>query len=265
MAVAKWLVEKSSSSPSCKCSTALTLSDSPALSLWFSLTWWIPADRCEQSQTDLQSIAPHFLGFDSSSAPQTILCIPCAFLLLHPQPLTWSFAAGGAHCNHQHDVLYLQLRCYTDTATWEQMLSSGKHKASFWITLGTANTSPKGNTLPQKLGFSGCSESWLFLRAMHRLKERSLKMSLAAKPDSASTSPIFLSFEAKFKTLGNHCHFIASLTNVLKSHCCQKEGQQYKIEPLTSCHWGDWSHFAFISVWTDSGLEYSQKILRNQS
>lgn len=112
MAVAKWLVEKSSSSPSCKCSTALTLSDSPALSLWFSLTWWIPADRCEQSQTDLQSIAPHFLGFDSSSAPQTILCIPCAFLLLHPQPLTWSFAAEGAHCNHQHDVLYLQLRCY---------------------------------------------------------------------------------------------------------------------------------------------------------
>lgn len=115
------------------------------------------------------------------------------------------------------------------------------------------------------LGFSGCPESWLFLGAMHRLKKRSLKVSLAAKPDSGSKSPIFLSFEAGCKALDNHCHFIVSLTNVLKSHCCQKEGQQYKIEPLTSCHWGNWSHFAFISVWADSGLEYSQKNLRNQS
>lgn len=46
--------------------------------------------KLEQNHTDLQCVAPHFLGFDSTCPPQTILCIPCAFLLLHPQPLTWS-------------------------------------------------------------------------------------------------------------------------------------------------------------------------------
>lgn len=92
------------------------------------------------------------------------------------------------------------------------------------------------------LGFSEHLESWLFLRARRWLKKWLLKMSLATKLDSDSISPIFLSFEAECKALDNHCFFIVSLTNVLKSHYHQKEGQQYKIELLTSCHWSYWSH-----------------------
>lgn len=59
-------------------------------------------------------------------------------------------------------------------------------------------------------------------------------------------SPILPSFEAECKALDNHCCSTVSLTDVSKSHCCQKERQQFKIELLTSCPCSYWSHFLFF-------------------
>lgn len=143
-----------------KCSTALTRSDSPALSLCFSLTWWIPADSNRDVKEDLNSTrlicsALHLICLDltplplpkpSSAAPVLPFCCTLSPLLGSlPQA-----ASGVTCCNHQPDVLYLQMSCYLK---YESKCSAlGKHQGSFWITLSnqpTANASQKVNKLHQ--------------------------------------------------------------------------------------------------------------------
>lgn len=148
-----------------------------------------------------------------------------------------------------HSVLQVQLDCYYHWIHWNMRANvqpsedTGDSFTSCWVPC-TGNGLWKGYKLQENgpsflcaLGELTWDFSWL--------EEWLYTAPLAMQSDSDSISWILPSFEAECKALDNHCCSTVSLSDVSKSHCCQKEGQQLKTELLTFCPWSYWQHFSF--------------------